>query len=304
MGYIVSSSVIELCPLTLIHLPHALHSVGAVAKEIYPSNPQNTVFDLMRLLGRPFSEIRDQAQDWPFDVIEHAGLAMIVIYGYQGNRQYVPPEEVLALLLVDLYLAAQRRFGIQPDTVFEATLALPPHLSSKQRELVLNAAEMAGLKIIGCVEEPIASAIAYRYEHQSGLVSEDLSQAKGDLLVYDFGGGALDVSVVGMSDVSAFDLAIVTRHDGHTKVPGGQGCNHDSKLRRIDHRRCTRPEYTRSLSPTGIHRKGPADRPARPLGTATSCRGCENQSISWIAGYCGGAISLWPGNVHSYFDSV
>lgn len=195
---------------------HFTYSTGASAVEIYPMNVQNTVFDIMRLIGRTFDELRDLAQQWPFKVTHHAGRAVVAICGRTDSCALITAEEILALILVDLYTTAQERFGIRSDEVRGTVLALPVHFSSHQKLSVIKAAELAGLTIVATTEEPIASAIAYRYDHASSASAEALD----DVVVFNVGGVSLDVSIVKASGrVSSPELRFGNRFNPVLRFP-------------------------------------------------------------------------------------
>jgi molecular chaperone DnaK len=161
--------------------------VGLLAKRQAVTNPKNTVFSVKRLIGRKWSDPevqRDKA--WlPYEIKESASGGVDVKMG----DQWYSPEAISAEILRKLKADAEARLGEKID---EAVITVPAYFDDSQRQATKNAGEIAGLKVDRILNEPTAAAFAY------GL---DRAKNKADqkIVVYDFGGGTFDVSVLEMS---------------------------------------------------------------------------------------------------------
>jgi molecular chaperone DnaK len=161
--------------------------VGLLAKRQSVTNPKNTIFSVKRLMGRKWSDPevqRDKA--WlPYEMKESATGGVEVKMG----DQWFSPEAISAEILRKLKVDAESRLGEKVD---EAVITVPAYFDDSQRQATKNAGEIAGLKVDRILNEPTAAAFAY------GL---DRAKDKADqkIVVYDFGGGTFDVSVLEMS---------------------------------------------------------------------------------------------------------
>jgi len=159
--------------------------VGLLAKRQSITNPKNTVFSVKRLIGRKFNDPeiqRDKA--WlPYDIQEGANNTVEVKL---GDRWY-KPEEISAMVLAKLKTDAEAKLG---EKVEEAVITVPAYFDDSQRQATKNAGEIAGLKVRRIINEPTAAALAYGLNKQK---SEKI-------VVYDFGGGTFDISVLEVGD--------------------------------------------------------------------------------------------------------
>ncbi|MBI5147964.1 MAG: molecular chaperone DnaK [Parcubacteria group bacterium] len=159
--------------------------VGVLAKRQAVTNPKNTIFSVKRFIGRKFSDKevqRDKA--WlPFEIKESGeGGAEVKM----GDRFY-KPEEISAMVLAKLKADAEAKLG---EKVEEAVITVPAYFDDSQRQATKNAGEIAGLKVRRIINEPTAAALAY-----------GLNKQKNEkIVVYDFGGGTFDVSVLEVGD--------------------------------------------------------------------------------------------------------
>lgn len=154
---------------------------GLVAKRQAITNPQNTIFSVKRLIGRKFSddEIKHD-KDWlPYELRESADNGVEIKMGEKWHKA----EEISAMILGKLKVDAEARLGEKID---EAVITVPAYFDDSQRQATKNAGEIAGLKVLRIINEPTAAALAY------GLDKEKDEQ----IVVYDFGGGTFDVSVL------------------------------------------------------------------------------------------------------------
>ncbi|XP_034235505.1 heat shock 70 kDa protein II-like isoform X2 [Thrips palmi] len=161
--------------------------VGEAAKDL-PASSQ--VYDAKRLIGRPWKDDNVQADRklWPFDLVEENG-APIISVNMDGKSEIFAPEEISAMVLKDLKKTAEDALG---QTVTKAVITVPAYFNERQRQATKAAGAIAGLEVVGMINEPTAAAIAY------GLDNE--SSTKKTVFIYDLGGGTFDVSVMVIQD--------------------------------------------------------------------------------------------------------
>jgi len=154
---------------------------GLVAKRQAITNPENTIFSVKRLIGRKFSdeEVTHDKDVLPYEIREAADGGVEIKMGEKWHK----PEEISAMVLGKLKADAEARLGEKID---EAVITVPAYFDDSQRQATKNAGEIAGLKVLRIINEPTAAALAY------GLDKEKNEQ----IVVYDFGGGTFDISVL------------------------------------------------------------------------------------------------------------
>ena len=175
--------------------------VGLLAKRQAITNPKNTIFSVKRLIGRKFSDAevqRDKA--WlPYEIKESSAGGVEVKMG----EKWYSPEEISAFILGKLKADAEAKLG---EKVEEAVITVPAYFDDSQRQATKNAGEIAGLKVKRIINEPTAAALAY-----------GLNKQKNEkIVVYDFGGGTFDISVLEVGD----DVVEVKSTGGDTHLGG------------------------------------------------------------------------------------
>jgi len=164
--------------------------IGDAAKNQASSNPENTVFDAKRMIGRKFSDPYVQAdmKHWPFKVAEGEGGKPKIVVEAKGTKEF-SAEEVSAMVLSKMKLVAEDYLG---GPVKYAVVTVPAYFNDAQRQATKDAGTIAGLKVLRVINEPTAAAIAY------GL-DKDIKGEK-NILVYDLGGGTFDVTLLCIED--------------------------------------------------------------------------------------------------------
>merc|ERR1711977_535996 len=160
--------------------------IGDAAKNQVARNPENTVFDSKRLIGRKFNDPTVQADIklWPFKVESGTGDKPIIVVNSMGENKKFHAEEVGAMILVKMKEIAEAYLG---KDVNNAVVTVPAYFNDSQRQATKDAGSIAGLNVLRIINEPTAAAIAY------GL---DKKGDERNVLIFDLGGGAFDVSLL------------------------------------------------------------------------------------------------------------
>ncbi|KAF9489101.1 heat shock protein 70 [Pleurotus eryngii] len=176
--------------------------VGDAAKNAYHSNPENTVFDAKRLIGRKMDDpdIKRDMKHWPFKVREKLGKPVITVK-YHGADKDFTPEEISAMVLTKMKETAEAYLG---EKVTHAVVTVPAYFNDAQRQATKDAGTIAGLQVLRIINEPTAAAIAYGLNKKAG---------ESQIIVYDLGGGTFDVSLLSIDD-GVFEV-LATAGDTH-----------------------------------------------------------------------------------------
>ncbi|KAJ9118816.1 hypothetical protein QFC24_006015 [Naganishia onofrii] len=177
--------------------------VGDAAKNQAPQNPENTVFDAKRMVGRQFSEsdMQKDMKHWPFKVVNKGGKPMIKVKHRDEFKEFTP-EEISAMILSKMKETAEAYLG---HKVTHAVVTVPAYFNDAQRQATKDAGVIAGLTVLRIVNEPTAAAIAY------GLDRTGKDETK--IIVYDLGGGTFDVSLLSIEE-GVFEV-LATAGDTH-----------------------------------------------------------------------------------------
>lgn len=164
--------------------------IGDAAKNQVAMNPENTVFDAKRLIGRRFSDPACQSdmKHWPFKVVCREGDKPYIQVNYKGETKTFTPEEISSMVLLKMKETAEAFLG---TTVTEAVITVPAYFNDSQRQATKDAGVISGLQVKRIINEPTAAAIAY------GLDKKGKEQ---NILIFDLGGGTFDVSLLTIDD--------------------------------------------------------------------------------------------------------
>jgi len=165
--------------------------IGGAAKNQGNLNPQNTVFDAKRLIGRKFDDkvVQDDMKHWPFKVIRGDGSKPMIEVDYMNARKAFTPEEISAMVLTKMKNIAEAYLG---ETVKNAVITVPAYFNDGQRQATKDAGLIAGLNVLRIINEPTAAAIAYGLDKRGG--------GEKNVLIFDLGGGTFDVSLLTIDD--------------------------------------------------------------------------------------------------------
>lgn len=190
--------------------------VGDPAKESATFNTENTVFQILKVIGRRFSDpvVQEAIKKFPFKIIENNGLPKIQV-NYEGSVKHFTPEEISSMMLRKLKGEAENYLGSQ---VTHAVISVPAHFNDLQRQATRDAAEMAELNILDIIDEPIAAAIAYGVDKsltgQRNVVIFNLRKSSLDVSVVSFSEGEFEVRAV-VSDSHIGGEVFCSRLVGH-----------------------------------------------------------------------------------------
>jgi len=176
--------------------------IGDAAKNQLTSNPENTVFDVKRLIGREFSDptVQQDIKHFPFKVAEKNSKPVIEINTGKQVKIFTP-EEISAMVLGKMREIAEAYLG---KKVTHAVVTVPAYFNDAQRQATKDAGTISGLNVLRIINEPTAAAIAY------GL---DKKEGEKNILVFDLGGGTFDVSLLTI-DNGVFEV-VATNGDTH-----------------------------------------------------------------------------------------
>jgi molecular chaperone DnaK len=179
--------------------------VGLLAKRQAITNPTNTIFSAKRLIGRKFSdsEVQRDKTLLPYEIRESKTGGVEIKMG----EAWYSPEEISSFILSKLKADAEAKLGEKVDA---AVITVPAYFDDSQRQATKNAGEIAGLKVERILNEPTAAALAY-----------GLNKKKDEkIVVYDFGGGTFDISVLEVSEMEG-QLTIEVKATGGDTHLGG-----------------------------------------------------------------------------------
>ncbi|MCD5384762.1 MAG: molecular chaperone DnaK [Candidatus Pacebacteria bacterium] len=175
--------------------------IGVVARRQQITNSENTIFAVKRLIGRKYSdkEVQESKKVIPYKIREASNGSVEVKMG----DKWLKPAEISAMILQKLKKDAEDKIG---EEITDAIITCPAYFDDAQRKETKIAGEIAGLNVRRVINEPTAAALAY------GLTKKKDQQ----VVVYDFGGGTFDVSVLDISD----DTVEVKSTGGDTHLGG------------------------------------------------------------------------------------
>ena len=171
--------------------------VGRPAKNQAITNPVNTVSSIKRFMGRKYVETENERRNAAFNVVAGKdGRCNVDI-----NGKHYTPEEISAMILQKMKIDAEAHFG---EPINQAVITVPAYFNDAQRQATKDAGKIAGLEVLRIINEPTAAALAY---------GVDKTGNDEKVLVFDIGGGTLDVSILEISD-GVFEV-LATRGDNH-----------------------------------------------------------------------------------------
>jgi heat shock protein 5 len=176
--------------------------VGDAAKNQATVNPEQTVFDVKRLIGRKYTDKSVQADKklFPFELVDKEGKPHIEV-DVKDKKSTFAPEEISAMILQKMKAIAETFLG---HPVKNAVVTVPAYFNDAQRQATKDAGTISGMNVMRIINEPTAAAIAYGLDKKGG---------EKNILVFDLGGGTFDVTLLTI-DNGVFEV-LATNGDTH-----------------------------------------------------------------------------------------
>jgi len=173
-------------------------TVGHPAKSQVASNPNNTVYDVKRFIGRPFNDeiVKAECKAFPFKVVDGGNGDPRVEVEWRGETKQLAPEEVSSFVLADLKQAAEKHLGKE---IKSAVITVPAHFNNQQRQATKDAGRIAGLNVRRIINEPTAAALAYGLHNADEEKAGKEKTDKSNVVIFDLGGGTFDVTCLTMN---------------------------------------------------------------------------------------------------------
>ncbi|WP_028990263.1 molecular chaperone DnaK [Thermithiobacillus tepidarius DSM 3134] len=187
--------------------------VGDAAKRQAVTNPENTVYEVKRLIGRKFDdpEVQKDMKHVSYKIVKaDNGDAWVEVRGKKYS-----PQEISAMILKKMKKSAEDYLG---EPVTEAVITVPAYFNDAQRQATKDAGRIAGLEVKRIINEPTAAALAF---------GEDKRPDDSKIAVYDLGGGTFDISIIEIANVDGEHQFEVLSTNGDTFLGGG---DFDSRL--------------------------------------------------------------------------
>jgi heat shock 70kDa protein 1/2/6/8 len=164
--------------------------IGDAAKNQANANPENSIYDAKRLIGRDFNDpvVQSEMKLFPFKIINKNNKPEIQVKYKDEDKQF-KPEEVSSMVLSYMKEQAENYLG---EKVTDAVITVPAYFNDSQRQSTKDAGQIAGLNVLRIINEPTAAAIAY------GLDNDNKDEQ--NVLIFDMGGGTFDVSILTIED--------------------------------------------------------------------------------------------------------
>ncbi|XP_065885546.1 heat shock cognate 71 kDa protein-like isoform X3 [Dysidea avara] len=165
--------------------------VGDSAKNQLAMNSTNTVFDAKRFIGQKWGDAiieKNREHNWPFQIVNDNGKPKVQVK-HQGVIKSFFAEEISSMVLHKMKENTEAYLG---KTVTNVVVTVPAYFNSSQRKATKKAAKIAGLNVLRVVSAPTAAAIAYGLDKKEG--------PERHILIFDLGGGTLDVSILAIED--------------------------------------------------------------------------------------------------------
>ncbi|XP_045600448.2 heat shock 70 kDa protein 1 [Procambarus clarkii] len=168
--------------------------IGDAAKNQAALNPNNTIFDAKRLIGRKYDDptVMTDRKHWPFDVVSDNGKPKIRV-SFKGESKTFNPEEISSMVLTKMKETAEAFLG---KKVIDAVITVPAYFNDSQRQATKDAGAIAGLNVLRIINEPTAAAIAYGLDKKVGTGN----CRERNVLIFDLGGGTFDVSILSIDE--------------------------------------------------------------------------------------------------------
>jgi Fe-S protein assembly chaperone HscA len=192
-----------LCPSIVSLDPDGSLIVGEPARRRLLTQPERSIYSVKRLMGRGPADVQAELKLFPFRIDPSSNH---VIRVRLGEKVFTPPE-ISSFVLRELKNWAEAFFG---ESVDRSVITVPAYFNDAQRQATKDAGKLAGLEVLRLLNEPTAAALAY------GLHEKQ----RGQVAVYDLGGGTFDISVLKLISTTDGDIYQVLSTNGDTHLGG------------------------------------------------------------------------------------
>jgi len=164
--------------------------IGDAAKSAANGNPENTIFDAKRFIGRDYNDpvVQKNKKEVTYNVVNEAGNTKFAVK-YKGEDKKVSPTEISAMILTKMKQIADSYLG---EEIKDAVVTVPAYFNDAQRQATKDAGMIAGLNVLRIINEPTAAAIAYGLDRKK--------EGERNVLIFDCGGGTHDVTLLTIDD--------------------------------------------------------------------------------------------------------
>ena len=234
--------------------------VGESAKNQYNQNPENTIFDVKRLMGLPFDDpaVQNEIKNMPYTVQSGKNNTSVVSVTYKQEVKTFSPQEISAFILEKMKSVAEAYLG---NPVKNAVITVPAYFNDAQRQATKDAGVICGLNVLRIINEPTAAAIAYGLDHNEKNGDDDTER---NIIIYDVGGGTLDVTFLSL-DEGIFEVK-ATSGDTHL---GGEDFDRNLMFHFMEEFRRKHHKDLKNSSKAMAKLKRECERVKRSLSSAT-----------------------------------
>lgn len=163
--------------------------IGDPAKNMSGSNPKNTVYDAKRLIGLSYDDpiVQKEIKNLTYTIVNKNNKPLIEVE-YKNETKIFTPEEISSMVISKMRETVESYLGYEVKNV---VITVPAYFNNSQREATKDAATIAGLNVKRIINEPTAASIAYGFDKNIG---------EKNILIFDFGGGTMDISILSVQD--------------------------------------------------------------------------------------------------------
>lgn len=185
--------------------------VGEAAVNQMVQNPENTIFEIKRLIGRSWDdkEVQRDLKLFPYKIINKDNKPFVKVT-YKNEEKIYSPEEISAMILEKMKSTAEAYIN---SPVKNAVITCPAYFTDSQRSATKDAGRIAGLNVLRVINEPTAAAIAFGFDKGKNGVEKTI-------MVTDLGGGTYDVSLLTLDKGESGTVYEVLSTSGDTHLGG------------------------------------------------------------------------------------
>lgn len=224
--------------------------VGDEAKNQAIINPTNTIYGILGLIGRKFTDpmVRHLIKFWPFKVVSYKDEKPYVEVQFKRQKQLFSPEAIIAMILIKMKTIAESYLN---QKVTDAVISVPADFGTNQRQCIINSGQIAGLNVIRLIANSSAAAITFGYKVKSTIPRK--------VLICDYGAYLSEVTNVDING-ECFDVNSIS----YQKQFSGDNID-DILVNYFNDRFMKKYKYNLYQSPRGIVKLRTACREAKKM---------------------------------------